>query len=725
MPARQPKSAVITFGPFEANLYTHEINKKGLRLRLPHQSFQILKMLLERPGELVTRDELRAALWPSETFVDFEQGLNSAVKRLRDALDDSAEEPRFIETLPRLGYRFVAAIDHPGPIQVDVTITDEKKKIPPFERSRRSVWATVIALAIVCAFVGLGLQWIAHLNGAPRVLAYRQLTHDRKIKAARCGSGPPRIVTDGARVYFSEGDSPLMQVSTAGGEAARVSNPFDCFQLLELSPDKTELLGTARRDRNAPDMPLWVLSLASGQARRVGNLEGHAGAWSPDGQRIAYATGNDFVGGNDIYVATKDGNDARKLARVENGYVWAMHWSPDGRTLRMGGVYYQQLQCRVWDLSDNLTELRNVVLPLEAGIMGQCWANWTSGGRYSLLFMSPEGVCSCKSQIGALREKPSLFHSASDKPVSLTAGPMNFPWNVVGSPDGKRIFTTGVVSQGELLRYDLKSQRLEPYLGGISADQLGFSRDGKWVAYVTHPEGILWRSRVDGSERLQLTTPPLTAGLPDWSPDGRRIAFSGVLPGGSWRSYVVSAEGGELKMISKTEENEVNPTWAPDGDSLVFGGYVHAARRVSSIDLRTGRVSTVPGSEGLRSPRISPDGRFIVALDAASDSKFFLYDQQTQKWSLLVESNTHGVGWPEWSNDSRYMYFSNWAETGTHYLYRVRIADRKLERVAGVAVPEGLTGYWAAFMIAGPDGSPILLRDVSAQEIYALDVDLP
>src|SRR5215472_15881667 len=98
---------LIPFGPFEADLASQEPRKQGVRLRLPRQSFQILKMLLERPGEGVTREELRAKLWPADTFVDFDHGLNAAVKRLRDALGDTAENPRFVETLPRLGYRFI------------------------------------------------------------------------------------------------------------------------------------------------------------------------------------------------------------------------------------------------------------------------------------------------------------------------------------------------------------------------------------------------------------------------------------------------------------------------------------------------------------------------------------------------------------------------------------------------------------------------------------------
>src|SRR5246127_556114 len=108
-----PKPTVASFGPFEADFQTQEIRKHGVRLRLPGQSFQILRMLLERPGELVTREKLREALWPSDTFVDFEHGLNAAVNRLREALGDSADNPSFIETLHRRGYKFIAPVEDP------------------------------------------------------------------------------------------------------------------------------------------------------------------------------------------------------------------------------------------------------------------------------------------------------------------------------------------------------------------------------------------------------------------------------------------------------------------------------------------------------------------------------------------------------------------------------------------------------------------------------------
>jgi hypothetical protein len=159
---------------------------------------------------------------------------------------------------------------------------------------------------------------------------------------------------------------------------------------------------------------------------------------------------------------------------------------------------------------------------------------------------------------------------------------------------------------------------------------------------------------------------------------------------------------------------------------LIFAGLLQSAQtRISSVDLRTGRVSTIPGSEGLYSPRLSPNGRFIVAFDAPGNRKMLLFDTQTQKWSELVNRQNPGISWQQWSSDSKSVYVSDLGDRHAPVFYRVRIADRKLERVAAFEVPEGSTGYWVSWTGVAPDGSPLLLRDLSIQEIYALDVDLP
>lgn len=149
-----------------------------------------------------------------------------------------------------------------------------------------------------------------------------------------------------------------------------------------------------------------------------------------------------------------------------------------------------------------------------------------------------------------------------------------------------------------------------------------------------------------------------------------------------------------------------------------------AQPRISVLDLRTRRVSIVPGSEGLVFPRVSPDGRFIFA-ETKDGHQLLLFDQQTQKWSALAKDNAPSDAWPQWSGDSKYLYFGRDARPGFFSIYRVRVTDRKIEPVASLQVPEGLIGVWGGWITTAPDGSPLLLRDLSVQEIYALDVELP
>jgi TolB-like protein/DNA-binding winged helix-turn-helix (wHTH) protein len=141
---------VVRFGEFEANLRSRELRRNGVRVRIPDQSFEVLLMLLDKPGELVTREEVRNRLWSSETFVDFDHGLNNAVKRLRDALEDSAETPRFIETLPRRGYRFSGAIDPPTRQPVSAV-----QNVDP--RSRAPI--LIVAALVLLVLASVGLRW--------------------------------------------------------------------------------------------------------------------------------------------------------------------------------------------------------------------------------------------------------------------------------------------------------------------------------------------------------------------------------------------------------------------------------------------------------------------------------------------------------------------------------------------------------------------------------------
>jgi Tol biopolymer transport system component len=308
----------------------------------------------------------------------------------------------------------------------------------------------------------------------------------------------------------------------------------------------------------------------------------------------------------------------------------------------------------------------------------------------------------------------------------LTTGPLNY-WSPLPSRDGKKLFVAEQ-PRGELVRFDAKLRQWLPYLGGLSGEQVRFSPDGQWAAYVAYPEGTLWRSKVNGSEPLQLTFGPAKSGVPRWSPDGKRIAFVSIATGQQPKVFVVSADGGSSEALGTGETAEEDPQWTADGKSIIFGeaplgslGSAHTAG-LRVFDLKTHQTSIVPGSEGLWSPRISPDGRYVAAL-FADNQKLMLFDMTTHKTVELVRG--YSVSWPEWSRNSQYIYFYRQQLDSPEGMFRVRIADRKVEEIESLKDVRRTGGIFGAWEGLSPDDSPLLLRDTATQEIYALDAELP
>ncbi|MFL6303800.1 MAG: TolB family protein [Candidatus Sulfotelmatobacter sp.] len=310
-------------------------------------------------------------------------------------------------------------------------------------------------------------------------------------------------------------------------------------------------------------------------------------------------------------------------------------------------------------------------------------------------------------------------------PVQLTNGPLDFD-PPVANTEGKKIFTIGVQPRCEVMRYDNKLGFV-PYLGGISAIDLAFSPDRKWVAYVSVPERQLWRSRVDGSERLQLTFDPMTAALPRWSPDGKRIVFMGATLKTGRRAYLISSNGTGLRELIAGADAGFDPGWSPDGKSIVVSlndatSQAGMASRpgIVTVDVNTGKTTILPSASQLFSPRWSPDGKYIAAITRNSD-KLMLFDRVSQKWQELVSMP---IGYPSWSHDGGYIYFDTTLTEDANF-FRVRISDRKVERLVSL---KGFHRYWGdlgQWTGLAPDDSPLLSRDTSSQEIYALDWQLP
>jgi Tol biopolymer transport system component len=305
--------------------------------------------------------------------------------------------------------------------------------------------------------------------------------------------------------------------------------------------------------------------------------------------------------------------------------------------------------------------------------------------------------------------------------VQLTTGPMNVG-DPVPSRDGKKLFAQGWQPRGELVRYDPRTGQFLPYLSGISAMGLDFSRDGAWVAYNDGTDGTMWRCKVDGTQKLQLVAPPMQAYLPRWSPDGKQLAFFGHPPGEPWHIYVVPVAGGSPELIYRSAKNLADPSWSPDGKSLAFGenSLNNQGSAVYVLDLKTRNASKLPGSDGLFSPRWSPNGRYIAAIPLDS-LKLVLFDLENQKWTELAKIF---VAYPTWSRDGRYLYFNGAVDSQEGY-YRVQISGHKLERLfsmKGFQAAGGAFGNWTGL---APDESPLLVRDASIQEIYALDWEAP
>jgi dipeptidyl aminopeptidase/acylaminoacyl peptidase len=208
--------------------------------------------------------------------------------------------------------------------------------------------------------------------------------------------------------------------------------------------------------------------------------------------------------------------------------------------------------------------------------------------------------------------------------------------------------------------------------------------------------------------------------LPRWSPDGKQIAFFELSAGKPIKAYLISAEGGSPQpLLPEDPEPQHDPNWSPEGDKITFSGEpADKSSAIRVLDLNTRQLSTLPGSQGLVSPRWSPDGRYIVAMPADLLS-LVLFDFQTQKWSQLAKVR---AGFPNWSRDGQYVYFLRWLDHPA--VLRIRISDRRVEQVLDLTnVPTmGNIGPWLGI---GPDDSPLILRDIGTQDVYALDWQEP
>jgi DNA-binding winged helix-turn-helix (wHTH) protein/Tol biopolymer transport system component len=725
------------FGLYEADLDQGTLTRQGTVVKLQEQPFRILALLLEAQGEVLSRDDLRKKLWPEGTFVEFDGSLNTALMKLRAALNDNPENPVFIETVPRKGYRFIAPIIvsrvEPPTVSTAVRVTNDGQPVEDFDlsgdlgepptlpqpkpqHSHKGVYLNWWQAAAIL----LGLFVIAVYAGwpkpQPKVLAVRQLTHSGQVDPWG------KLVTDGSRIYFVIRDVSgwnLMQTSVEGGSSQKTPTPFDNTRIFDLSPDHSQFL-IGQLTHRGEASPLWLWPVQGGAPRRVGEVMAEEAVWSAKGDQIA------FLDGESIKISPTEGGTTKEIARFHPA-PHSLVWSPDGKRLRFTQMEPSQGTDSMWEIAVDGSSLRRV-LPEEQRGPHEGSGTWLAGGKYFAFSSGVDLRASLAVDTRAslwLMQEQERFLSRTTNPLQLTTGPIAFD-HPVALPAAGRVFVIGSQSEYQLLRIDPKTSTKTAMLTESGATDIDFSLDGQWVVYAARESGTLWKSRLDGSGRLELTAKATGAFAPAWSPDEKQILFTGFLLDKQPRLYVVSSKGGTPKPVLPTNNKwaSVSGDWKTDGREIVMDVQdteTSAESNIRVLDLETNSLTDLEGSAGLVEPKWSSDGRYIGALQPKK-KQVWLYDCQSKKWSILADANFPSA--LRWTPGGDALYFQDVDEL-EQSVFRVSMATKEVERVTGFGDLLSFGASRCIFTGLSPDGSVYVTVDHGGVDVYSVDLQLP
>jgi len=716
-----PKARIFRFGLFELDLAARELRRSGTKVRLQDRPFDVLTILVERAGEVVSREEFRQRLWPADTFVDFDASLNTSVTKLRQALSDDADNPRFVATAGRRGYRFIApAMRVEGTEAPQAPVPTPSS--PPGQAARASSeiakvratpWRWLAGLSVGAALLVSALLLAFHFLPKPRpkVLNIVKISHDGRLDPWG------RLTSDGARFFYlarEGGHWNLMQVPVAGGDSRPFPEPARNVRLADISPERSEFLSFAFSIRGG-DLPLSLTPVTGGPPRPVGSVVADDAAFAPDGKKIA------FTRPDGIYSCERDGSGVQKIVGLPNRSQ-NPQWSRDGRRLRFTLAGGRSSAPEIWEVSADGSNLHRVIG--DASFSDLCCGRWSADGRYFFFEAVRDGVRS----VWAVREQEISRLAASAAPVQLTFGPLSYGVPTPGE-DPSKLFVFGGREQFEAVRYDPASRRMEPLLPGTRSGPVALSPDGEWLAFES--DGALWRSRAGGSARQMLVSGLARVARIEWSPDGRRILFRAARGAAPAKFFVLSGETGtssELPLPS----GEVEAVWHPSGQSIVFARWADSTLPLQEsgiylLDLSTSQITKIPGSEGLIHPSISPNGQFLasvteVELSPGQSCHLKLFAFRTHAWSDSAQGTLINPG--PWSPDSKYVYYQD-----------ILGPNEPVFRIApGAAKPEPAfdfgdllrSGYIrCAFAGFDAKGTPLAALTRSEVDLYRLDLELP
>ncbi len=632
VPTADGQGRLVRFDTFEADLRSGELRKQGLKLRLGEQPFSVLALLLAQPGEVVTRDELQKKLWPADTFVDFDRGLNKAINRLRDALGDSADAPRFIETLPKRGYRFIGNLE-PLTASADgasepVRTTVDRADPPPAQVRILLVRATVVALvlvAIVSTWWWLPRNIAAPGDAGPVIRSSLLPPPDMafvpySLALSRDGTHLAFVAeaADGSRRLWIRAMAATTATAIAGTEDANL--PF-------WSPDLRHVGFFA-------DRKLKVLDVAGGSIRVIADARrASGGTWNVD-DVIVFAP--DVNG--PLYRVPAAGGTPTAVSHVPEGdNVHGDRWPvflPDGR-------HFLYVALSAAASSDNHPELRVGSLDsLESSRIEWDGARSVAFAVGHLLYVRGGTL------YGQPFDSTSLRTTGPSVPLTgpEVAGPLSF------YPSGFSVSTNGVLAFQSSL--DMPSQLIWLDAQGREQDVLTAI---KYTGPAISPDGRLLAGSCEGPRTgtLSICVHDFARGVsarvtdgpndryPIWSRDGREIAYASgvgihrVRADGSTSAQWVSARG-------------IPTGWLPDGRILSFGSQHGVVSLALSSPASHDVTELGPGAEG----QLSPDAAWLAYI--AQDG---LVAQRFPTASARVTIAGHGAAQPRWSRDGRQVFY--------------------------------------------------------------------